>query len=81
MPTLTFKVTAAEARTIRARARAAKGTVSTYLRAAALPAPAKRAHVKVVMKRHPLSGLPYVAFPVGPKVTAEEIKEALADFP
>jgi hypothetical protein len=81
MPTLTFKVTAAEAQIIRARARAAKGTVSTYLRAAALPAPAKPAPVKLVFKKHPLSGLHYLASPVGPKVTAEEIKEALADFP
>ncbi len=36
MPTLTFKVSAAEARTIRARARAAKANVSTYLRTSAL---------------------------------------------
>ncbi|MEI6862068.1 MAG: hypothetical protein WCL04_07425 [Verrucomicrobiota bacterium] len=81
MPTLTFKVTAAEAATIRARARAAKGTVSTYLRKHALPAPAKRAPVKLVFKKHPISGASYIASPVGPKVTAEEIKEALADFP
>lgn len=81
MPTLSFKVTAAEARAIRARARAANGTVSTYLRAAALPPPAQRAPVKLVMKRHPVSGALYVASPVGPKVTAEEIREALADFP
>jgi hypothetical protein len=81
MPTLTFKVTAAEARVIRARARAARGTLSTYLRAAALPAPAKRAPVKLVFKKHPVSGASFIAFPVGPTVTDEEIKSALADFP
>ncbi len=81
MPTLTFKVTAAEARTIRARARAAKGTVSTYLRAAALPAPAKCDPVRLVFKKHPISGASYIASPVGPTVTDEEIKSALGDFP
>ena len=30
------------------------------------------------MKRHPVSGLPYIASPIGPKVTDAEIKAALA---
>jgi hypothetical protein len=81
MPTLTFKVTAAEARAIRARARDAKGSVSRYLRARALPPPAKRAPVKLVMKKHPVSGAPYIARPAGPKVSFAEIKDALVDFP
>jgi hypothetical protein len=79
MPTLTFKVTPSEARDIRARARAERTTLSAYLRTKALPetAPEKR---KLVIKRHPVSGLPYNAAP-GPMVTQAEIDAALADFP
>jgi hypothetical protein len=80
MPTLTFKVTLAEARAIRARALAEKGTVSHYLRARALPAE-KPAARRLVMKRHPVSGAPYVASPIGPPVSREQIKAALAHFP
>lgn len=81
MPTLTFKVTAADARAIKARARAANGTVSTYLRSLALPA-AKPAARKVRMEPHPISGALYnAAGHDGPLVTFAEIKEALADFP
>ncbi len=82
MPTLTFKVTAAEAAAIRARARAAKGTVSTYLRATALPPPAKLPARKVRMEPHPISGALYnAAGDDGPLVTFAQIKEALVDFP
>jgi hypothetical protein len=79
MPILTFKVTAAEARTIRAKARAAKSkSVSSFLRKSVLgdtPAPHK-----LVLKKHPVSGLTYDATP-GRMVTDEEIRAALADFP
>jgi len=79
MPILTFKVTAAEARTIRAKARAAKAkSVSSFLRESVLgekPGPAK-----VIRRIHPVSGLPYNAAP-GRVVTDEEIRAALADFP
>lgn len=77
MPVLSFKVSPAEARTIRARAKARKKTVSAYLREQALP-PRKR--VKLTVRRHPVSGLIYDATP-GLMVTEEEIRAALADFP
>lgn len=79
MPTLTFKVTDAEARAIRARARAAKAkSLSSFLRDSVLGDDA--AVVPMKRRRHPVSGLPYNAAP-GRQVTAEEIREALADFP
>lgn len=81
MPTLTFKVSAAEARSIRARARAEKATVSAFLRTRVLdrkPAP----RPKLVVKKHAVSGLPYNAAGKGLRiVTHEQIKELLADFP
>jgi hypothetical protein len=80
MPVLTFKVTAAEAAAIRARARAQRQrSLSAYLRgvALAIPAPAPR---RVVLKKHPVSGLTYDASP-GPMVTQEQIDAALADYP
>jgi len=81
MPTLTFKVSPEEARTIRAKARAAKSSVSAFLRSRVLDA--KRAKVRRrVIKRHPVSGLLYDATNEGgPSVTHEQIKAALADFP
>lgn len=81
MPTLTFKVTPAEARAIRARARAEKATVSAFLRTRVLePEPPRPP--KQVIKKHPVSGLPYNAAGRGlPLVTHVQIKELLADFP
>jgi hypothetical protein len=79
MPTLTFKVTSAEARAIRARARAKNGSVSTYLRQCALPQPTRKPRLK--LQRHPLSGSLYNAADTGPAVTEEQIKAALAEFP
>jgi hypothetical protein len=79
MPTLTFKVTDAEARAIRVKARAAKAkSVSSFLRSAVLGADSGA--IPVARRLHPVSGLPYNATP-GRKVTAEEISDALADFP
>ena len=79
MPVLTFKVTDAEARAIRAKARSSKAkSLSAFLRKSVLnETPARR---KIVIKTHPVSGLPYDAAP-GPVVTDEEIRAALADFP
>jgi hypothetical protein len=77
MPVLSFKVSAAEARTIRALAKAGKKTVSAYLRERALP---DRKRGKRTLRRHPVSGLIYDATP-GRRVTEEEIQAALADFP
>lgn len=79
MPILTFKVSVAEARSIRARARSEKAeSVSAYLRKVALgtgsqPQPIER-------RKHPVSGLPCNAA-AGRAVSDEEIKAALADFP
>jgi hypothetical protein len=79
MPTLTFKVSVAEARAIRARARAGKGSVSTYLRQCALPRPERKP--RLALRRHPLSGCLYNAADTGPMVTEEQIKAALGEFP
>jgi hypothetical protein len=81
MPTLTFKVSPAEARAIRAKARAEKATVSAFLRTRVLePEPARPP--KLVIKKHPVSGLPYNAAGRGlPLVTHAQVKELLADFP
>lgn len=81
MPAITFKVSAAEARTIRARAHAEQRTVSALIRAAVLPErPASKP--KLVMRLHPVSGLPYnSAGKKLPTVSLDDIKAALADFP
>ena len=82
MPTLTFKVSPAEARVIRAAAHAAKANVSTFLRERALGAAKRPQPRKLVFKRHPVSGLPYDASGKNlPIVTREQIAAALADFP
>lgn len=79
MPVITFKVTHAEVRVIRDKARAAKAkSVSSFLRSAVLGT--NSTPVKVVQKAHPVSGLPYNA-KSGRVVSEEEIRAALADFP
>jgi hypothetical protein len=80
MPTITFKVSPAEAREIRRRARVEKATVSKFLRTLALgkDEPARRR--KLLLKKHPVSGLLVDATP-GPAVSQETIDEALANFP
>lgn len=79
MPVITFKVTDAEARAIRARARLSRAkSLSAFLRKSVLAEiPARR---KMVIKTHPVSGLSYDAS-TGPAVTDEEIRASLADFP
>ncbi len=80
MPLFSFKVTADQARRIRARARAAsEPSVSSYLRKSALGADVPTA--KIVRRRHPVSGLPYNAGRGGHTATEGEIRAALADFP
>lgn len=80
MPTLSFKVSLEDARMIRAKARAENSSVSSFLRKRVLDA--KPANRKVVIKIHPVSGLPYDAGGIGqPIITHEQIKAALADFP
>jgi hypothetical protein len=81
MVAITFKVSPEEARKIRAAARAAHRTVSAHIRAALLPlAPAPRP--RLVLRYHPVSGLPYNAGGKNlPTVSLTDIKAALADFP
>jgi hypothetical protein len=78
MPVLSFKVSAADARAIRARARARKKTVSAFLRDQALGERTSRSRPRE--GTHPASGLTYDRT-VGRKVTEEEIRAVLADFP
>lgn len=81
MPAITFKVSPAEARQIRARARAEKTTLSAFVRSRALETPPPRRR-KLSIKKHPVSGLPYDASGQGePVVTREQIAATLADFP
>lgn len=81
MVAITFKVSPEEARAIRAAARASRKNVSAFIRSKVIKTPAKRARRRII-KRHPVSGLPYDATDEGGRtVTLEEIKAALADFP
>jgi len=80
MPVLSFKVDAPSARRIRANARAAKSSVSAYLRQAALGDPG-RPLAKITRGKHPVSGLPCNAARSGRVVTEDEIRAALAEFP
>jgi hypothetical protein len=80
MPVLSFKVDPQSAEQIRANARAAKSSVSAYLRKAALGDNESKP-VNVVRRKHPISGLPYNAAVAGRVVTEEEIRAALADYP
>jgi hypothetical protein len=80
MPVLTFKVSDPEARIIRARARARKTSLSSYLRQAALGQDGKAKPARIVRRRHAVSGLTHNAAR-GRTVTPDEIRAALADFP
>jgi len=79
MPVISLKVSPADARRIRALAKARSKTVSAYLREQALPAPGAT-NRRISLRKHRASGLSYDASP-GPAVTDEEIRAALADFP
>jgi hypothetical protein len=80
MPVLSFKIDPEGARRIRANARAEKTSLSAFLRKAALGSENAKP-VRVLRKQHPISGLQYNAAHSGRKVTDEEIRSALADFP
>lgn len=80
MPVLSFKVDLQSISRIRANARAAKSSVSAYLRKMALGED-ERKPAKIVRRKHPVSGLPYNAAAAGRMVSAGEIRAALADFP
>ena len=80
MPVLSFKVDPKSANRIRASARAAKSSVSAYLRKAALGEDEVKL-ARIVRRKHPVSGLPYNAADTGRMVSDGEIRAALADFP
>lgn len=80
MPVMSFKVDPQSAERIRANARAAKSSVSAYLRRVALGEDAGKP-TRIVRRRHPVSGLTYNAAEARRMVTTEEIRSALADFP
>jgi hypothetical protein len=78
MPVISFKVSAADARAIRARAKSCRKTLSAYLRERALPG--RKPRRMLAPKKHPVSGLTYDAAR-GTRVTDEEVRASLADFP
>lgn len=80
MPILTFKVSEAEALRIRREARRRKAPVSVYIRQRLLSDEAEQA-ARPLVKKHPVSGLPYDANPRAVRATEEEIQAALADYP
>jgi hypothetical protein len=79
VPTITFKVTPEEAASLRARARAARRTLSEFLRDQVLGKahnkkthlePSKKTGILVIsQKRHPR------------RLTSEKVSELLSDFP
>lgn len=80
MPVMSFKVDPQSAKRIRRNARAAKSSLSEYLRQAALGGNDKKP-AENLWRKHPVSGLPYNAADIGRIVTDAEVREALADFP
>ena len=83
MPTLTMKLklTPAESRALRAKARAEKQSLTAFARSRLIDT-APIARRQVIVKKHPVSGLLYDAGGEGlPQDTQEQIKAALADFP
>lgn len=80
MATLTFKVSDAEARLIRSRARKERITVSEYLlRRASLSLPPARKPAKV---RCPHTGAMIFSAPDDqPPLTTDAVRELLSDFP
>jgi len=80
VPTLTFKVTAVEARRIRSRARQEKLTVSEYLRRQASGRTGET--VKPGRVRCAFTGaLIFAPLANQPPLTTETVKEIMADFP
>ncbi len=78
MPTISFKVSEAEANRIR---RAARGrSLSDYIRAAVLP-PEKKGPSAYATKTDKDTGLPVTITPPGIELSSEEVRAALADFP
>lgn len=80
MPTLSFRLSARELSEVRRRARAAGKNVSTYARAALVPAEPPAGRPRLV--RDKASGHLILHPPPGvAPLTTERVKELLADFP
>jgi hypothetical protein len=79
MPVISFKVSAEHARHLRRAARLKHKTVSEYLRDTTKPETPRPP--KMIIKKHPVSGLSYNAAPGQPDYTIDQLKEMLADFP
>jgi hypothetical protein len=83
MPTISFKVSAREAASIRRLARQAHQTVSEFLRRRATePSPQVPAGGEYRIERSPTTGLPVMVAPPGvAPVTSEQVQALLQDFP
>lgn len=83
MPTLSFKVTLEEAARIRQLARREHRTVSEFLRRCAVaPSPEVGRTGGYHIEPSPLTGLPVMHAPAdAPKVTSEQVRALLIDFP
>jgi len=83
MPTASFRVTEKQAHAIRRAARLKRQTVSEYMRDAVFPArPATPPRTpKMIIRKHPVSGLSYNVALGQPDYTLDQLKEMLVDFP
>ena len=80
MPTITFKVSADEARRIKAEARGKKMTLSEYIRRRALSGGKSPSRVRQVRCSH--TGATIFSSPPGASpLTTDTVREMLADFP
>jgi len=77
--TASVKLTREEMSLLRRDAGAKRMTISDYFRAAIFP-PKKTARAKIILKKHPLSGLLYNAAPPPRIPTQAELDEALKDY-
>ncbi|MGE3311873.1 MAG: hypothetical protein AB7O66_18050 [Limisphaerales bacterium] len=80
MPTITFKVSAAEARQIRALARRQKLSVSEYLRRRAQPEADRARRIRYILCEH-TGAMIFAPAPELAPLTTESVRDMLADFP
>ena len=79
MITASVKLTEEQMGQLRRNAREKHMSISEYLRAAIFP-PRKTGKTKILLKRHPVSGLYYNAAPPPRIPTQAELDEALKDY-
>ena len=77
--TASVKLTREEMSQLRHDANAKRMTISDYFRAAIFP-PKKKTRPKIILKKHPVSGLLYNAAPPPRIPTQAELDEALKDY-